>query len=144
MTAALIKTPCLTKWFLCLGLLGSVLLTGLVRAEHHTAGASVVAETLLRDMIQGGEGKEIVVSRVSFPPHTQLPWHWHPGEEVFYVIEGSVTLKRRSQPDVLSTAGDAQKIAPEVVHTGETGEAGAELVIFRVHTAGEPERYLVE
>ena len=103
-----------------------------------------MAETLLRDMIQGREGKEIIVSRVSFPPHTQLPWHWHPGEEVFYVIEGSVTLKRRSQPDVLSTAGDAQKIAPEVVHTGETGEAGAELVIFRVHTAGEPERYLVE
>ena len=144
MTVALIKTPCLTKWCVCLGLLGSVFLAGLARADHHAAGASVVAETLLRDMIQGGEGKQIIVSRVSFPPHTQLPWHWHPGEEVFYVIEGSVTLKRRSQPDVLSTAGDAQKIAPEVVHTGETGEAGAELVIFRVHTAGEPERYLVE
>jgi len=37
-----------------------------------------------------------------------------------------------------------EHLAPEVVHTGETGEAGAELVIFRVHTAGEPERYLVE
>ena len=144
MTAALIKTPCLPKWCVCLGLLGSVFFAGLARADHHATGASVVAETLLRDMIQGGEGKEIIVSRVSFPPHTQLPWHWHPGEEVFYVIEGSVTLKRRSQPDVLSTAGDAQKIAPEVAHTGETGEAGAELVIFRVHTAGEPERYLVE
>lgn len=144
MTVTLIKTPCLTKWCVCLGLLGSVFLASLARADHHTTGASVVAETLLRDMIQGGEGKQIIVSRVSFPPHTQLPWHWHPGEEVFYVIEGSVTLKRRSQPDVPSTAGDAQKIAPEVVHTGETGEAGAELVIFRVHTVGEPERYLVE
>ena len=108
------------------------------------AAASLVAESLLRDTIQGVEGKEIIVSRVSFPPHTQLPWHWHPGEEVFYVIEGSVTLKRLGQPDVFSTTGNAQKIAPEVVHTGETGEVGAELVIFRVHTAGEPERYLVE
>ena len=40
--------------------------------------------------------------------------------------------------------GDAQKIAPEVIHTGLTGEQGVELVIFRVHAAGEPERYLVD
>ena len=144
MTVALIKTPCLAKRPFCLGLLVSIFLTGLARADNHAAGASVVAETLLRDMIQGTEGKEIVVSRASFPPKTQLTWHWHPGEEVLYVIQGSVTLKRRGQPDVLSRAGDAQKIAPEVVHTGETGEAGAQLVIFRIHTPGEPERYLVE
>ena len=72
MTVALIKTPCLAKWPFCLGLLVSIFLTGLARADNHAAGASVVAETLLRDMIQGTEGKEIVVSRASFPPSTQL------------------------------------------------------------------------
>ena len=77
----------------------------------HAAGASVVAEKLLRNLIQGVEDKEIIVSRVTFPPRSQLPWHWHPGEEVFYVIEGSVILKRRNQHDVLSQVGDAQKIA---------------------------------
>ena len=92
----------------------------------------------------GVEGKEIIVSRVSFPPHTELPWHWHPGEEFFYVIEGSITLKRRGQDDTPTAQGDAQKIAPEVVHTGQTGEQGAELVIFRVHASGEPERHLVD
>ena len=84
------------------------------------------------------------MSRVSFPPHTELPWHWHPGEEFFYVIEGSITLKRRGESDVPKVEGDVQKIAPEVIHTGLTGEQGAELVIFRVHAAGEPERYLVD
>ena len=102
------------------------------------------AENLLRESIAGVEGKEIIVSRVSFPPHTELPWHWHPGEEFFYVIEGSVTLKRRGESDVPAVEGDALKIAPEVIHTGLTGEQGAELVIFRVHAAGEPERYLVD
>ena len=144
MIAAPIEKPRLASWLLCLSLVVSAFLPGSVHADEHAAGASLVAESLLRDTIQGVEGKEIIVSRVSFPPHTQLPWHWHPGEEVFYVIEGSVTLKRRGQPDVFSTAGDAQKIAPEVVHAGETGEVGAELVIFRVHAAGEPERHLVE
>ena len=106
--------------------------------------ASVQAENLLRESIAGVEGKEVIVSRVSFPPHTELPWHWHPGEEFFYVIEGSVTLLRRGQPDEATAEGDAQKIAPKIIHTGRTGEQGAELVIFRVHAAGEPERYLVD
>ena len=104
----------------------------------------VQADNLLRESIAGVEGKEIIVSRVSLPPHTELPWHWHPGEEFFYVIEGSVTLKRRGEPDLLTGTGDAQNIAARVIHTGSTGEQGAELVIFRVHAAGEPERYLVD
>ena len=106
--------------------------------------ALVKAENLLRESIVGVEDKEIIVSRVRFPPHTDLPWHWHPGEEFFYVIEGSVTLKRRGEPDLPATQGEAQKIGPQVIHTGSTGEQGAELVIFRVHAAGEPERYLVD
>ena len=104
----------------------------------------VQADNLLRESIAGVKGKEIIVSRVSLPPHTNLPWHWHPGEEFFYVIEGSVTLKRRGEPDLLTGTGDAQNIAARIVHTGSTGEQGAELVIFRVHAAGEPERYLVD
>ena len=123
-------------------LLGSHSMIG--HASEPGASSSVQAENLLRESIAGVEGKEIIVSRVSFPPHTELPWHWHPGEEFFYVIEGSITLKRRGESDVPTVEGDVQKIAPEVVHTGLTGEQGAELVIFRVHTAGEPERYLVD
>ena len=114
------------------------------QAADPSQSASVQAENLLRESIAGVEGKEIIVSRVSFPPHTELPWHWHPGEEFFYVIEGSVMLKRRGAPDSPTVQGDAQKIAPQIIHTGSTGDQGAELVIFRVHAAGEPERYLVD
>ena len=125
-----------------------VALVGLYSAAGQAAepsqSASAQAENLLRESIAGVEGKEIIVSRVSFPPHTELPWHWHPGEEFFYVIEGSVTLKRRGEPDLPTKQGDAQKIAPQIIHTGSTGEQGAELVIFRVHTEGEPERYLAD
>ena len=108
------------------------------------APLAVTADNLLRETIDGIEGKEVIVSRVSFPPQIELPWHWHPGEEFFYVIEGSVTLKRRGQPDVVTVRGDSQKIASGVIHSGESGKEGAELVIFRVHASGEPERYLVD
>ena len=128
------------NWLL-VALVGMYSIVG--QAAESSPVASVQAENLLRESIAGVEGKEVIVSRISFPPHTELPWHWHPGEEFFYVIEGSVTLKRRGEADVTTEEGDAQKIAPEIVHTGRTGEQGAELVIFRVHAAGEPERYLV-
>ena len=108
------------------------------------APPAVTADNLLRETIDGVAGKEVIVSRVSFPPRIELPWHWHPGEEFFYVIDGSVTLKKRGHPDVVTVRGDSQKIPPGVIHSGESGEEGAELVIFRVHASGEPERYLVE
>ncbi len=129
------------NWVL-VALVGLPLTAG--QAAELSQTASAQADNLLRESIAGVEGKEVIVSRVSFPPNTELPWHWHPGEEFFYVIEGSVTLKRRGEPVSLATQGDAQKIAPQIIHTGSTGEQGAELVIFRVHAKGEPERYLVD
>ncbi len=137
------SVPFSTNWILVLSVLVGLYST-IGNTAEPPAAPSVQAENLLRESIAGGEGKEIIVSRVSFPPHTELPWHWHPGEEFFYVIEGSVTLKRQGQPNLPVGQGDAQNIAPQIVHTGRTGEQGAELVIFRVHTAGEPERYLVD
>ena len=133
----------LITWILSLAALVGMSST-IGRAAEPSVGPSVQAENLLRETIVGAEGKEVIVSRVSFPANTELPWHWHPGEEFFYVIEGSITLKRRDEPDLPAGEGDAQKIAPKIVHTGRTGEQGAELVIFRVHAAGEPERYLVD
>jgi hypothetical protein len=55
-----------------------------------------------------------------------------------------VTLSRRGLPDTAASAGEVLKIAPKTIHTGQTAGEGAELVIFRVHVAGEPERYLVD
>ena len=127
--------------------LSAVLITtwsDLASSAGETLPLAVAADNLLRETIDGVEGKEIIVSRVSFPPQIELPWHWHPGEEFFYVIEGSVTLKQRGHPDVVTVRGDSQKIPPGVIHSGESGEEGAELVIFRVHASGAPERYLVD
>ena len=131
-----------TRILLLVALVGLYPMVG--HATEPSQNASVQAENLLRESIAGADGKEVIVSRVSFPPHTELPWHWHPGEEFFYVIEGSVTLKQRGEADLTAAQGGAQKISPQVIHTGRTGEQGAELVIFRVHATGEPERYLVD
>ena len=131
-----------TRILMLVALVGMYSMVG--HATEPSPTVSVQAENLLRESLAGAEGKEVIISRVRFPTHTELPWHWHPGEEFFFVIEGSMTLKRRGEADVVAAQGGVQKIAPQVIHTGRTGEQGAELVIFRLHAAGEPERYLVD
>ena len=118
-------------WLLCAG----------VQAQPERV---TTADVLLRQSVEGVPTKEVIVNQVSIPPHTELPWHWHSGEEIFYVIEGEVTLAQRGKPDLLSRVGEVNIIAPRVIHTGRTGEEGASLVIFRVHDKGQPERVVVD
>ena len=90
--------PCLLTRILVV-----VVLVGIGSTNGHAAeplpAPSVQAENLLRESIAGVEGKEIIVSRVSFPPRTELPWHWHPGEEFFYVIYISRIVVKK--PDII-------------------------------------------
>jgi len=130
--------------WLCVACVWSGSLPALAQAEVESSEPTVVAQNLLREAIVGAADKAVIVSRVSFPPHTELPWHWHPGEEIFYVMSGAVTLKRRGLPDVAAQPGEAHSIAPKLIHTGLTADEGVELVIFRIHAVGEPERYLAD
>ena len=100
--------------------------------------------TLLSGELGRVEGTEFVVSRVKIPPNMSLPKHWHPGEEFVYVIEGRVTLWQEGKEDLVFTAGDAAKVPLKQIHTAKTGEEGVDLVVFRVHETGKPERVLVD
>lgn len=115
-------------------------------ADHHDAAnpAGPVLENLLRTTLEGVDDTEVIVSRVVIPPHTELPRHWHPGEEFAYVIDGSVTLWKDGEEDIVMHAGDVGKVPLRKVHTAITGDEGCELIVFRVHVSGEPERVLVE
>ena len=111
-------------------------------ASHGEPGLKL--ENLLKAQLEVVEGTEVIVSRVSIPPHTSLPKHWHPGEEFGYVLEGSVTLWQEGKDDNVGKAGDVVKIPLKQVHTAITTEEGATLLVFRVHEQGQPERVPVE
>lgn len=101
-------------------------------------------ETLLSAQLEGADGTEVIVSRVTIPPNTALPKHWHPGEEFAYVLEGSVVLWRDGEADTTGTKGDVLKVSLKQVHTAVTRDQGATILVFRVHEQGKPERVLVE
>lgn len=87
-------------------------------------------------------GREVVVSYVEIPPHTAMERHWHPGEEFHYYIEGEVEIRIDGHPSIIGTPGTVGHIPYGVMHTAVTGEHAARAVVFRVHTTGEPVRYL--
>lgn len=101
-------------------------------------------ETLLKAVLEGVDGTEVIVSRVTIPPHTSLPKHWHPGEEFAYILEGSVILWQDGKEDIVGKAGDVMKVPLKQVHTAITKDEGTTILVFRVHEQGKPERVPVE
>jgi quercetin dioxygenase-like cupin family protein len=101
-------------------------------------------ENLLKAQLEGIDGTEVIVSRVTMPPNTSLPKHWHPGEEFGYVLEGSVILWQDGKDDIVGKKGDVVKVPLQQVHTAITKDEGATILVFRVHEQGKPERVPVE
>lgn len=130
-------------------LISFVFITPVAASKHENtkeeeASSQIELETLMKAELEGFEGGEIIVSRVSLPPHSSLPKHWHPGEEFGYVLEGSVTLWQDGKEDILAKAGDVLEVPLKQVHTAITQEEGATILVFRVHEEGKPERVPVE
>jgi len=101
-------------------------------------------ENLLKAELEGFEGGEVIVSRVTIPPNTSLPKHWHPGEEFAYILEGSCYLWQDGKEDTFGTAGDVMMVPLKQVHTAFTKDESATLLVFRVHEKGQPERIPVD
>lgn len=104
-----------------------------------------VFENLATDVLESADGLEVVTSYVELPAGVRLPTHTHPGEEFAYVLEGSVYLWEKGEGETRISTGQTGKVPMGAVHTVRTGDdEGVKLVVFRVHTQGEPERTLVE
>jgi quercetin dioxygenase-like cupin family protein len=87
-------------------------------------------------------GREIIVALVEVPPNTSMERHWHPGEEFHYCLEGETELVIDGQPTVMETPGKVSHVPYKKMHTVITKTKGAKLLVFRVHTEGEPVRHL--
>lgn len=95
---------------------------------------------VLRSPLSGMAGVEVIVSDVVIPPNAQVARHYHPGEEFLYLIEGTAIHVEEGKPDLPLKVGDTYVIPPRAVHAPKGGPEGARAIVFRVHTAGQPER----
>ncbi|GMU94583.1 cupin domain-containing protein [Ignavibacterium album] len=85
--------------------------------------------------------REVRIDLVEFPPDTLLDWHWHPGEEFHYYLEGEVEIQIEGQPPIIGKPGMLGHVPFKVKHRAVTHVKGAKVLVFRVHTKGEPWKY---
>jgi quercetin dioxygenase-like cupin family protein len=64
-------------------------------------------------------GREVVQTRVDFAPGASFPRHKHPGEEIIYVIEGSIEYDVDGQPPLMVKAGGVLFIPAGTVHAAK-------------------------
>jgi quercetin dioxygenase-like cupin family protein len=98
----------------------------------------------MRSQLERVTDTQVIVSRVTLRANAALPKHWHPGEEFAYILKGSVTLKLEGKKDVLGRAGEVVRVPLKQIHSARAGKKGAEVLVFRVHESGQPERVLVK
>jgi quercetin dioxygenase-like cupin family protein len=89
-------------------------------------------------------GREVVQVRVDFEPGYVAPRHTHPGEEIIYVIEGSLEYEIGGRTTKVK-AGDVLFVPAGVIHTAKNLGNGnaAELATYIVEK-GKPLLTLVQ
>jgi quercetin dioxygenase-like cupin family protein len=87
----------------------------------------------------GIPGREVLQNRVDIGPEAPFVRHKHPGEEIIYVLEGSLEYEIDGQAPVTVEAGEGLTVPAETVHAVRnvgTGPA-AELATYVVEK-GKP------
>ena len=83
------------------------------------------------------QGREVVQVRVDIAAGRSFPRHSHPGEEIVYVIEGSLEYRLDGRPPVTLNAGDVLFIPAGAIHAVKNVGIGngAELATYIVEKA---------
>ena len=90
-------------------------------------------------------GREVIQNRVEIDPDAPAIRHWHPGEEIIYVLEGSLEYEIDGQSPLTVHAGDALTVPAEAVHSvRNVGDGNAAELATYVVEKGKPLLNLAE
>jgi quercetin dioxygenase-like cupin family protein len=61
-------------------------------------------------------GRQVIQNRVDIGPEAPFVHHKHPGEEIIYVLEGSLEYELEGQAPITVEAGEGLTVPAETVH----------------------------
>jgi quercetin dioxygenase-like cupin family protein len=111
-----------TKW-----MLGAMLAVAAAAAPN--AQQPGFTRAVLQDQNLSVPGRHAVVVRAEFIPGGQAGKHTHPGEELGYVVEGTLELTVEGRPPKTLKAGDVFFVPAGVVHDGRNVGSGKAVVL---------------
>jgi quercetin dioxygenase-like cupin family protein len=108
-----------------------------------------LAARLTRTEVQRGSssipGREIVQVLTEIPVGVESGWHFHPGEEVGYIVAGTVEMQIRDAETLTLHAGDGFLIPPRTPHNArDLGPGTGRMLSTYIVEIGEPLATLTE
>lgn len=90
-------------------------------------------------------GREAIQVRVDIGPGEMAPNHTHPGEEIIYVLEGTLEYQVEGKPPVTLKAGDVLFIPYQTIHSAKNvGSVNAAELATYIVEKGKPLLTLVK
>ena len=84
-------------------------------------------------------GREIVQTLTEIPAGVESGWHQHPGEEVGYIVAGTVRMEIQGQDTLTLEAGTGFLIPPRTPHNAtDLGPETGRMLSTYIVEAGEP------
>jgi quercetin dioxygenase-like cupin family protein len=93
---------------------------------------------LLRADEPGSQTHEAVMGIAEIAPGAMAGKHRHPGIEIGYILEGSVTLEHEGKPAKQLKAGDAFENEPGVHNAKNTGKTPVKILAVYLVEKGKP------
>jgi quercetin dioxygenase-like cupin family protein len=84
--------------------------------DSDDALAGKLKRTELQRAASSIPGREIVQVLTEIPVGVESGWHMHPGEEVGYILAGTVEMSIEDRPTLTLNAGDPFLIPPRTPH----------------------------
>jgi quercetin dioxygenase-like cupin family protein len=95
--------------------------------------------TVLQQQKLSVAGREAVTAVAEFQPGGTVGRHTHPGEEIGYVLEGSIVLEQEGKPPVTLTVGQTFFIPNGQIHNATNkGASTARVLANYVVESGKP------
>jgi quercetin dioxygenase-like cupin family protein len=85
-------------------------------AQSNDALADRLKRTELQHRESSIPGRDIVQVLTEIPVGVESGWHIHPGEEVGYILTGTVEMKIEGRPSLTLNAGDPFLMPPGTPH----------------------------
>ena len=122
-----------------LRVIATALIVAGVLTLHETQAQQGVKRTDLQQHDLSIPGREVVQVRVDIAPGVLAPDHSHPGEEIVYVVEGTLEYRLEGKPPVTLKAGEVLFIPAGTVHSARNDGSvnAAELATYIVEK-GKP------
>jgi quercetin dioxygenase-like cupin family protein len=95
--------------------------------------------TVLQQSDASVPGREVVMAVAEFQPGASSGRHTHSGDEVGYILEGTVVIAQDGKPDVTLGPGKSFHIPAGTVHNAiNSGSTGARVLATYLVEKGKP------